>query len=670
MARRRRARRTRGSRSGRLTGRLGAVLVIVALVAWFAFTQLFFDPFEESQPGFDLLVPRDVDVYARRERLDSDFASFPRPRLFDKLALQPEWKSLTATDWWKSLSWPDELSTASDELRGQLDQLPLDVLDMLGTEVVVIGRNVAEGGPWGLLCRLSSTGKLAVESTQFEGVLGGRVEHEHPTVPGAPYFEASFDGQPFFYARDLDLLVASQDEALVQDVLATAHGGQERSVGLSRIVSESMPRGLTSPEDGFDLAFTANLAHLLPASGLLDGSVPDRDLLSDALPKIVDVSHMLDSVGRLQIVDGRVTLRAHADVDVDAVASDTGGLLGRPAFLAKQRLEDVFALLPEDIAATLTLNIDLRRALGVLVDAMDPELRTLVDSTLRDVSRLGSEKIQDAPSLALRLSRIVEDEITIAVRKNYHEVPEGSQPLPSIAIVLRLRDGAGWSQLEDFFLRGHDYLGLSPKRMFQIDEGVGTRKYAELTGLSFGEVAWMVLEDKMLLLSNDNDLLGNMVSVYSLHKPSVAGSRTVTGDRVRALLQSFEPLGGDKAQGNAAGWVDTARLLEILDPYGEYLADLDSQLDFATLREQERAKLVATTYAGELTPQRAKALEAELDAILLQRDAQRQAEVVPQLARAWRESLQWMTLAHQGVFALRLGERGADLHLSVGTVLE
>jgi hypothetical protein len=61
--------------------RLALALVIAVPVLYFVFTKVFFDPFEGSQPVFAVLVPRDVDLYARRARLDTDLAGM-RPRLW------------------------------------------------------------------------------------------------------------------------------------------------------------------------------------------------------------------------------------------------------------------------------------------------------------------------------------------------------------------------------------------------------------------------------------------------------------------------------------------------------------------------------------------------------------------------------------------------------------
>ncbi|HZM00849.1 MAG TPA: hypothetical protein VFD43_11420, partial [Planctomycetota bacterium] len=102
-------RRERRRRSSRLLSRLGIALAVVLPLAYFAFTKLLFNPFEDSQPVFQGLVPRDVGLFLRREQLASDLDDFPRPRLYERLVRSREWKELEKTQWFQGLEWPEQL---------------------------------------------------------------------------------------------------------------------------------------------------------------------------------------------------------------------------------------------------------------------------------------------------------------------------------------------------------------------------------------------------------------------------------------------------------------------------------------------------------------------------------------------------------------------------------
>src|SRR6185295_17999832 len=106
----------------------------------------FFDPCEGAEPPFDRLVPRDVDVFVRREALASDFTVFPHPVLAERLVRTKAWRELSQTGLYQRLAWPGELEALSASIEQQLQQAPLDPLrDVLGSEVAVVGRLAPKG---------------------------------------------------------------------------------------------------------------------------------------------------------------------------------------------------------------------------------------------------------------------------------------------------------------------------------------------------------------------------------------------------------------------------------------------------------------------------------------------------------------------------------------------
>ena len=279
-------RRERRQRSSRLLSRTGIVLAIALPLLYFAFTKLLFNPFEDSQPPFPVLVPRDVEVFLHRERLDSDFDAFPRPRLYERLVRSHEWKELQQTGWFKGLGWPTQLEATFGEIEQGAEQVPLDPLaDLLGREVAVVGRwePAAAGGDEGggegrgegggdggvgggagpklrvaALMRISDWTKLQVEALDFDLVLhralpeAVRTTVEDPDSPGVSWRRLELPGQePIFYARELDLLVAGQDETLVRDVLRIVATPASRESSLARTSAGGRPcHGTVTGVDG------------------------------------------------------------------------------------------------------------------------------------------------------------------------------------------------------------------------------------------------------------------------------------------------------------------------------------------------------------------------------------------------------------------------------------
>ena len=682
MARSRRRRRKGGrSKSRRSTSRLLMIAGIVLALLYFTFTRVFFDPFEESQPGFERLSPRDVDVFLHREKLSSDFVAkegLPVPRVWDRLTKTAEWRAFEKTATWQELEWARGWEASLSEMEPVLAELPLDPLThILGEEAVLLGRDVAtDGGRWAMLARLSGRGKMAVELFGFESVLqeavpGGVAETIYDDeIPDVRYTKVSGEllGDPLFYARETDLLVVGQDESLVRDVLRLVHGSSELSVGLSRIYADHMPQASGEARSRFSAAFGLALGDLLKAWDLLPSSEVQReDALANMFLRLVDTSLVRDAVGRLELAPGEASLQVHGEIDVGRARLDTGGLLDMPTFSVHDHLTEVMDGVPQDTSLVFTMNVELKPFLSTAAAAFAPEVLSLVNNTLVEVSQYTAGwQIDTVPELISELARILGDRVTFVVRPIDHEIPEGSQPLPAMAVMLPVSDLDGWTTLEDVFLRAHDVYGVSSDQMKQLDEGVGDRRWLTLTGVSIEEIAYIVLDRETLVIATDNDLLQEMVDVYT------GGRRALSAEpEVKAILREFQQV--VDARANLAGWVSADGLVQVLEPYGEYLADVGSILDYGVLRAAERKKLVGQRfpdYRGredELPDDLEQTLAPLLDAYIDGLDAERKADI-PRKAQEWRESLRWLELLEQAALGLHLGDRSTDLEVRLHAV--
>jgi hypothetical protein len=241
MARRKRVKRRQSRRGGRrLLVRAGIGAALAVPVLYFVFTKMFYDPFEDSQPPFPVLVPRDVDFFVRRESLASDIVAFPRPVLLDRIGRTREFRELSATAWWKGLSWPAAFEAALMQGEAATAELPFDPLaDLVGREVALVGRLPPGAEPELLLmARISGRAKFGVEALDF-GLARSRAlpgatltDEEDPDVPGLTWRRLDLPGEgAVYYARRLDLLVASRSQTLLRDVLRAVQGSREGSLG-------------------------------------------------------------------------------------------------------------------------------------------------------------------------------------------------------------------------------------------------------------------------------------------------------------------------------------------------------------------------------------------------------------------------------------------------------
>ncbi len=677
-------RRERRQRGSRLLRRLGIALVVALPLLYFAFTKLCFDPFEGSQPAFQVLVPRDIDLYARRERLDTDLTAL-RPVLWDRLTRTPAWKDLSRTGWGQSLEWPRDLEALLQQLAGATADAPLDLVeDLAGREAVLVGRlpQAPDEPPRvAALLRLSDRAKLAVELLDFDAGLSRALpgatlsEVEDPDVPGQGWRRldlpqgagpAGAEGA-WFFARRLDLLVLSRDEPLVRDVLRQAESGEETSLGLSRLYHDRLPAARGAPDERLSLEFLLDGRALL--ARWLEPPATERsdDALANALPRLLDPRLVGESVGRLEL-DERVVLRLQADLDDATAGAPSAGLRGANSFNLRERLRDVLGLLPSDTSAVVTLNAELRPLLETLVEALGPDEVKLLNDTIRDVSRYSPAfKVDSLPALLAYLDRTLGDELTVALRPVDHVIPPGSQPLPTLAFLLRVQDPAAWNALDNALVTGYKALGLDAERMKQINEGVGMRKWLGVVNLPMEEFSYVLLDDELAVVGTDDDFVREIVAVYASQRSSAA-SRPET----RALLDAA----GTQARANLAAWGDVEALMGLLQPYGAWLAEASTILDLGVVRIEQGRELSATPAFREWQgredqmPEKLRLdYDARLDQAVQAVERKRRDQQVPALAAEWWERRQWLRLFRRGVCGLRLGQHDAELTLVADSVL-
>jgi len=692
MARRRRRRSSRRSGSSWKKW-LGITALIVLPLGYFAFTRLFFDPFEEPQPSFQALVPRDVDLYVRRERLDTDMVSFPNLRLVERLSVNEAYERMTETDWWQDLDWPEGLAGVADEFAGVMEGAGLDPLaDVLGREVALVGRLPRTDRPaYALLARLSNKGKLATAIGSTEALLE-RVapraelrELSDPNDPNVRYNRIDLpDAPPIFFTRQRDLLVIGQDETLVADVVRTAQGRMERSLGATRLYSALPPpsRGAVAAA-GAGLEARAGTAAatsrfsaetILDVGALMEHVEAHEDMeersehaLVNLARRLADPRLLRDVVGRLEL-DEILWYRGHGELDPELVPARKTGLLGTGTFELEPRLEWAMDLVPTDVSAVVTANVDVRRFLETLHTSLGPDLVELIHSMIRDMGRRSPAfGVRDLQEMYAYLDRVLEGEVTIAMRPFYHEIPKGSQPVPLLAFLMPLRNVEKWGELEQAVLNGYQALGLSREGMWKGREtDIGQAKWFDLAGVSVEQVAYIVLEGELLVVTTSKLLLDEIVKIYTKGQLSLWTERGPRG----LVEASTQP------RANLAVWAASDRVREILDPYAEWLADIETVFDWGPLREQTRRQVVSQqfpTYAqrpDDLPEDVEARVEAEVDRRLEELDRQRREETIPRLAREFREGSSWMGMFLEGVGALRLGERTADLEIRARTVLE
>jgi hypothetical protein len=685
MARRRRQlkRRERRQRSNKLWW-VFVVLIVLGTLGYFAFTKIFFDPFEGTQDRFEVLVPHDVDLFVHRRALDSDITTFPTPQLLERLQRTREWRELTATGWWQGLQFPaavQAFAEQAEETRRAMSEARLDPLDdFLGTEVALVGRLPGAGlgeAQYALMARLSAQAKVAIEGLDIDDIReeafpgSTMTTVPDPTWPGLTYRRLDIpDEGAWFYSRELDLLVIGRSEVLVRDVLQNVLGTNETSLGLSRLYQGNLPPARGDPDERLSIPFMVDVRQVL------ERTESDEDLAEEsphavatALAKLVDLTILERMVGRVEL-DTELSIKLHADLDDRRAETERAGLLGSRAFRADERMRDAFALVPADTNMVVTFNCDLDALMMTFTESFSSDLLNLLNRSIKDVSKYSPswrvENLRGPSGLIRQLDRALGDEVTIAVRPADHAFSPGTQPLPAMAFFFRVRSLDTWREIDDALVRGRAALGLDKDDLWQQDEGVGVRKWMKLpAGFPMEEIAWIVLDRETLVVATDLDFSREIVSVYASSLSSL-GTRAEARDSVAALGQTAA---------NLALWGSAPRVLELLEPFGEWIAVESTAVDRVAARLTQRNHLIASNYAeykgreDEMPEALKEQLEARLDNLMSAAEAQRRDQTIPAAAKTWRESRQWLSLFRSVSAALRLGEHDVDLVIHAGTTL-
>src|SRR5262245_54933294 len=236
------------SRVRRLLRNLGiaAVALVVFLLLFVA--AFIFNPFEGSMAHLPGIVPRDINFFARKQRLADDFTEFPEPRFWEALADARGFSDLVNTgvvqEWRRggldrSLQQAREaFETVQKESGGWLDVMR----DLIGTEVIVAGyeqdytqspaRPLAEPW-WCCYTRVSWRVKAAFGLAGF-GLVQDRLRGYGVEVTNeGDFLVAKLQGMPapLYCKRHLDVLMVANHKVLLEQAQRLLDGSRDDSIG-------------------------------------------------------------------------------------------------------------------------------------------------------------------------------------------------------------------------------------------------------------------------------------------------------------------------------------------------------------------------------------------------------------------------------------------------------
>ena len=592
--------------------------VAIAVFLFAAFLAIFlaafvYNPFEGDLKDMRDAVPREVDFYARKEGLRSDFGGDEGLVLGRGVLPHPNfWATLTDANGWRDLQ-PGPMANSFrrdilPQLQAAVDGIAqmqeasggfLDIArDVIGKEVVLAGytedRSKQPPQPlqqpfWCAYARVSWRLRVA------HGLMGWSMVQDRARESGVEISEA--DGlfqlrsqqlrEPLFLARKLDCLMLGNNKELLLQSMRLAEGSEdEQSFGLTARYSE----GIGDPLERWAEANSTDEVNCVEFSAVtssMDGfrrfaaKWPDannRDSMNErVLATFLNLKGWNSVTGGLAFEQGKLSAFGRVVLNSNLHTPFQASFYRAEKQSKDQWLTPFLNMVPDSACSAAALRVPAGDFLTAMHDSLLPNERELFDDVMRRCMFQGAQ-LADARDLIDKLKLSLLPRMGFVFRKNTPDLmkkPDGSlyvpvvarSPLPQIAWVFWLRQdvrvGAdGRTPAEDLIEMLSKY-GPSVFKFSNtynlpvgnLPEPVWEFVNPQIPGT--GEIAAIVFRD-FLVLSNSGPLIRDILRT----RYNFDGARSILENDQYQRIKDELP-----ASLNGFVWMRGERLLEVLDDY-------------------------------------------------------------------------------------------------------
>ncbi len=523
------------------TKRVLIALVFLAGLAYFTFTLVFFDPFEDSYlDSFDgpapvrieYVIPRTIDWFAHKRELEGDFdaENFPVPRDWSSIVNTPRWTQFSETPVYQAFVKAQDPGAKVQQIRESLAKVPLldPLSDVLGREVAVFGRlkerkvyDHDETACAFLGTRWVKFGFEAAANGVVRGMLG--IPYPIETDDNGVMSVKIDDANTLYLWRHLDLFVVSTGPGLVKEVRELIEAGREQSLGFAlryhATVAEDVENfaGMRQKEVDVESLKRRVQTHVKLDSlwGMTDfdeSFVEHRGEVSRWLLARLFNPRYFDDL-TLDVAFGRtLDVRGMLGFDKDRARQNEAGFYDRKTFDLRAAMDSAATVLPEDTFFVAAARVDMRQFLPLIVKGLgevDPAAKELIDGVIQAVRKARPDfRAGDATEAAKELSNFLGQDVVFAMKRdNYLGDPK--DPMPLVALLFQVVDkGPELSQLEQQAsidpTRSGGYNGfIYPimKAHSQLKSGGehGVKKWVKVTHFSKAEPKQRSVQDVFLI---------------------------------------------------------------------------------------------------------------------------------------------------------------------------
>lgn len=450
------------------------VLAFVAGLSYFAFTLLFFDPFEarlleserEKAIAIEYTVPRTIDFFAHKRGLidDIDVIEFPVPRVWRQIETARTFREFAKTPLYAQAAQDLDLGTKIDELRAQLNDVPLlsPLDDVIGIDCAVFGRVKGRGYDHTEVA-LAFFGTGATKFA-WEAAASGFVRsfvsmpfEVEDTESGTRKF-AFADGKEIYGWRNLDFFVVSSGPNLVGEVkhlVESLEVTRDATLGFARRYAATVAQDVTDfagvrpthETTAADLSnriqLHANLGSLLSLTDADEAFLEPRGEVSRMVAAKMFNPNYFDELTLDIGVDSTIDVRGMLGFDKDKAEATESGFYDRKTFELQAMLDNAATRLPEDTWFVMAARVDMKQFLPTLVKALtdvDPDTRKTLDDVMQRFRKVRADfRPTNAMEAAQQLAMFLGDDIVFALRRDtYLGAPQRGMPI--IALFFQVTD--------------------------------------------------------------------------------------------------------------------------------------------------------------------------------------------------------------------------------------
>ncbi len=675
---------------------------ILAFLGYFAFSTFLFKPFEGAWE-YDVagLIPRQVDFFLAKARLDEDIEDFPRLRVADAIERTTAWTALESSPGFQEWKANNDIDGLMATIRAEVAKLPLmgsEPEDVFGGKDLAVAGQFQEGGlersDWAVYGRVNWMGKLALAGLSYPGLLG--LDKQGLSIQSSGETQQISGGQlerPLFVARVLDVVVAGTSQELVEKAIELEVAGGENSLFLSAGYQDYIYRDDRAPGDP-ELEVVMDVNALLKTMNL-PGPYPDTSsqrFLPAFLGRLIQIPSWKTVEGIVGFPEG-LRIDLHGSFSSERISDFQNRLYREDSFDRSQLLSRAARLAPEDCVMFAYIHGPVADILRQAFQSVEPALRSNLDEALRSTGRFngGLDEVIDSLGSALRnrTALIVREQDygpVVATPDGTNEVVEAEHdgsPVYAITIVTWLDKGEGAAHTldtirsaighnpEKFGLKGFNPSKATDTGYYEYtSSGFETREFWSPFIPGTGMIATQFTDEKEHFWITNHEKMFNHIR-YTYYNGAAGGyPRLSENSQFRALVDSALP------SANLLVWINPRKAGPTMRKIARRAAQdsVLSGVNWKVRRREAETKVMAAKFPGvsrtQLTEEQSTELQDSVDRALDEWSENYRAERLPELIEEAGRSITMFEAATAMLVELDLNPDSFSLAARILTPLE